>query len=200
MTIAIREAPFYSQKWNLTDWKNLGFESYDDAEHWQRSSCGILCLKMAIDAAKMANGKPLSLPIVEFIKKGIAFGAYSADVGWTHDGLVLIAKDMGFEALRKEHVSIDDLVQAIKEGFLPIVSIKWAFESRKSLKERIFLWKKPGGHLALVVGYEETENEIKALYVHHTSVREEYNWKNKYITPHQFEEGFTGRCIFVKVS
>ena len=50
-----------------------------------------------------------------------------------------------------------------------------------------------------MIGFEETEEAIMGLYVHHTSVREEYNWKSKYIVADQFEAGFTGRCILVKV-
>lgn len=73
-----------------------------------------------------------------------------------------------------------------------MASIKWAFKPTKKFKERIFFWKRQGGHLALLTGYDQD-----GLYVHHTSTRAEYNWENKHISWKQFDDGFTGRGIVI---
>lgn len=190
--------PFYSQKWDLSQWQNLGFESFDDAKYWEKSSCGILCLKMAIDAFLLSKAKHLSPPISDYIKKGILIGAYKDSTGWSHGGLVQLAKEFGFSSINRENVSVAELYEALKQNILPIVSIKWAFEDYKTLKEKILFWKKFGGHLALTVGFEDDREKLKGFYVHHTSSRPEYNWQYKFLPLEKFKVGFTGRCIMIK--
>lgn len=192
------EVPFYPQKWNLSQWQGLGFESFEDAKYWERSSCGILCLKMAIDAFLQSKAKPLSPSIAKYIKKGREIGAYKDSTGWSHNGLAQLAKGFGFSGVNRENVSAAELREALKQNFLPIISIKWAFENYKTLKEKILFWKKFGGHLALVVGFEENGGELTGFYVHHTSIRPEYNWQYKFLPLQKFEQGFTGRCIMIK--
>lgn len=192
------EVPFYSQKWNLSEWQKLGFESFKDAQRWEKSSCGILCLKMAMDGFLLAQDKPISPSTAECIKKGIEIGAYKNSVGWKHDGLVNLAREFGFSAENREGVSSVELCKALKQNFLPIISIKWAFENKKSLKEKILFWKKFGGHLALIVGFEEENGKLAGFYVHHTSLIFEYNWQSKFLPLEKFEKGFTGRCIIIK--
>ena len=87
----------------------------------------------------------------------------------------------------RENISVTDLKQFLDNGALPIVSIKWAFKPTKTLKEKLLFWKKSGGHLALVVGYEE-----KGFYVNHTSITEGFNWENRLIPLDEFKKGFTG--------
>lgn len=192
------EVPFYPQKWNLSEWQKLGFESFEDAKYWEKSSCGILCLKMAIDGFLSAQAKPLSPSIAEYIKKGVEIGAYKDSVGWSHNGLARLAKEFGFSADNREDVSVAELREALKQNFLSIISIKWAFEDYRSLKEKILFWKKFGGHLALAIGFEDEEGKLKGFYVHHTSLRPEYNWQAKFLPLEKFEQGFTGRCIMIK--
>ena len=192
------EVPFYSQKWDLSQWQKLGFESFEDAQYWEKSSCGILCLKMAIDGFLSAQAKALSPSIAEYIKKGVEIGAYKDSVGWSHSGLADLAKEFGFFANNREGVSPAELREALKQNFLPIISIKWAFEDYRSLKEKILFWKKFGGHLALAIWFEDEEEKLKGFYVHHTSLRPEYNWQSKFLPVEKFEQGFTGRCIMIK--
>jgi hypothetical protein len=191
------KTPFYPQKWNLSEWKKLGFESFEDAQYWEKSSCGILCLKMAIDGFLLAKAEPLSPSIAEYIKKGIAIGAYKDSVGWSHDGLVRLAKEFGFSANR-QNVSAVELRENLKRNCLSIISIKWAFEDYKSIKEMLMFWKKSGGHLALVTGFEEEGKNVKGFYVNHTSLLPQYNWQDKFVPLEKFMRGFTGRCIVIK--
>ncbi|MDE1988772.1 MAG: C39 family peptidase [Patescibacteria group bacterium] len=193
-----REVPFYPQKWDLSQWQKLGFESFEDARYWEKSSCGILCLKMAIDGFLSARAKPLSPSIAQYIKEGVKIGAYKDSVGWSHNGLVQLARESGFSGINRENINAAELREALKQNFLPIVSIKWAFKNHKSLKEKILFWKKFGGHLALVVGFEEENGNLKGFYIHHTSLRPEYNWQYKFLPLQKFEQGFTNRCVIIK--
>ncbi|MFH0852345.1 MAG: hypothetical protein V1845_01975 [bacterium] len=193
-----KSVPFYSQKWDVSEWQKLGFDNYQNAEYWEKSSCGILCLKMAIDFFLMKKGEEMSQSVADYIKVGLELNAYTDSEGWNHNGLVKIANRFGFKGSAK-NVKIKGLQNMLKSNALPIISIKWAFKNNKSLKERIIFWRKVGGHLALVTGFEEDEGHaLKGFYVHHTSILLEYNWQHKFIQLEQFKGAFTGRCVEVR--
>lgn len=187
------KTPFYSQKWNLNDWQKLGFKSYEGAEYWEKSSCAILCLKMIVDSIYSENTDS----IFAIINKGLELDAYTDKNGWSHNGIVKLAEHYGLKAVASEKLKPEDIKKALQEGSFIIVSIKWAFENYKTFKEKILFWKKYGGHLALVVGYKEENNKSESFYVHHTSIRDEYNWENRLIPLDEFIRGFTGRGIVV---
>lgn len=185
----IHQTPFYPQIWDLERWSELGFASREEAEYWQRSSCGILCLKMAVEGVL---GKDID-PVAVLIAKGKTLDAYSHELGWAHQGLAELARAYGVHAFARERIEIEDIKQYIDKGALPIISIKWAFRPPKGFKEKLIFWKKRGGHLALVVGYEEGQG----FYVNHTSVTEGYNWERKFVPFEQFKKGFTGRGVII---
>lgn len=180
--------PFHSQKWDLDNWKALGFESYEDAKYWEESSCGVLCLKMAHDY--YYPEKKDSVSIKDMIDKGLELGAYTHKYGWSHAGLAELAGNFGIEAMQRNGLRPRDFVPLIDQGSLVIVSIKTAFRKERTLKERLFFWKKYGGHLALVIGHSNDD-----LIIHHTSIRKDYNWKSRTIEKSQFMRGFTGRAL-----
>ncbi len=182
----VYDVPLFTQHWNLDDWKGLGFNSRDDAEYWEKSCCGILCIQ---EIASFLNETTYST--IKLIDQGQKLGGYSHEHGWKHDGLVRLIEKLGLKAERK-HMSTKDLVQALDRTRLPIVSIKWAFKQNKSLKESLLFWKKYGGHLAVVVGYND-----KGFYVNHTSKIAKENWKARLIPFDQFKIGYTGRAILV---
>ena len=128
--------------------------------------------------------------IAEMIKTGVNLKAYTHKDGWDHEGLVNLAKHYGLDAKRVSKASSKNLAEYLDQEYFPIISIKWAFENKKTLKEKILFWKKYGGHLVLVIGYEKDEKEIKGFYVNHPSIKPDYNWENKFIPIKQFKKGF----------
>ncbi len=180
------DVPLYTQHWNLDEWKKLGYKSREDAEYWQRSCCGILCVN---EITTFLNNNEYSTP--DLIKRGQELNGYSDELGWKHDGLVRLSEQLGLKA-EKCLMALDGLKEALDKKKLPIVSIKWAFKNTKSLKERLFFWKKYGGHLAVVVGYDD-----KGFYVNHTSKIAEQNWKAGLVPYDNFHLCYTGRAILV---
>lgn len=195
----IIDVPFYPQKWNHEKWQDNGFDNTNESKHWEPRSCGILSLKMAMDGLAMIHSRPLSASIGELIKQGVTQGAYTPGPGWIHKGLADLAKEYGYRAQNRGGITAKQLQVMIESDHLPIISIKWAFVMKKTLKERLLFWKKYGGHLALVVGVKTTGDNIDGLYVHHTSTTEGYNWVAKFIDLKTFEKAFTGRCIEISI-
>ncbi len=185
--------PFHSQHWDLSDFQKLGFSSYDEAEYWQRSCCGILCLKMALETLNPASIHSLS----GLIQKGLDIKAYTEKFGWDHKGLMRLGEEYSLKSKHYEKISPKSLKNYIQQNSIPIISIKWAFENKKNWKKYLMPWKKYGGHLALITGYEIENKELTGFYVHHTSIKPEYNWPHTFIPINTFKAGFTGRAIIV---
>lgn len=183
-------APFYSQHWDLDAWAALGFANREAATYWQGSSCGILCLKMAVEGV---SGRTIR-PTAELISHGVRFGAYDPKEGWKHSGLAKLAHLFGAAGIMLEPLLVADVKGYLDAGCLPIVSITSAFEPQRTWKDRLFFWRKQkrGGHLALVTGYD-----AQGFYVHHTSVRPAYNWENRLISFPVFEKGFAERGVVI---
>ena len=129
----------------------------------------------------------------ELIKNGLDINAYGHRNGWEHESIKKLANNLGLNTEIHSGSSLEELRSLIDRGFLVIVSIKWAFQDKKFLKERIVFWKKYGGHMALVIDYKKD-----GFLVHHTSTKPEYNWENKLVPYRDFENSFTGRCIALK--
>ncbi|NTW29823.1 MAG: hypothetical protein HGA33_00920 [Candidatus Moranbacteria bacterium] len=129
---------------------------------------------------------------IDLVRTGTEMGAYTHEKGWSHDGLCRLAKRFGANAFSRGNLKLSDLKEYVDSGKLPIVSIKWAFSNKKTFRDRLLFWKRSGGHLALVIGYDET-----GFIVHHTSIRPEYNWEAKHLSFSDFAAGFTGRAILV---
>lgn len=191
MTNSQVAVPFYSQHWDLDQWKKLGFKDREDAEYWMWSCCGILCLRMS---AEHLLQKTLST--TDLIAQGQKLGAYTHERGWTHAGIAELARSLGLEA-RTGHFTPSELAKALEQGNLAITSIKWGFESRKNLKERVLFWKKYGGHLALALSAQEKNGKLEGFSVHHTSARAQYDWPNRFIPLAKFKKGYTGRAIII---
>lgn len=187
----LRKVPFHSQKWDLSQWKKLGFKSEDEARYWERSCCGILCLRMAAEYFLRTE-----LDTASLINQGLEVGAYTDRDGWRHSGLCELAEKLGLRATSGAF-SCEQLEKAVQDGGLAIISIKWAFEPEKSIKERVLFWRKYGGHLALVVGVKKNGAPLEGFYIHHTSIHQEYNWPARFIPLDTFKAGYTGRAITV---
>lgn len=141
--------------------------------------------------------KRTSHPIKELIDKGESLKAYSHKHGWNHQGLTKLAKSYGLKAISTK-LSIAQIPDILERGKIPIISIKWAFQPTKSIKERLLFWKKYGGHLAVVSGYRMDHDNLEGFYINHTSIREKYNWQGRFIPLEQFKLGYTGRAIIVE--
>lgn len=152
---------------------------------------------MAIDALRLRRQEPPSPSIRDYIRTGIELKAYTDEQGWGHDGLIRLARHYGAHATRETSASVSQLTEWVRQGSIPLVSVKWGFETTKSLKERLLFWKKYGGHIAVVVGFEPDDHPTSIL-VHHTSKRPEGNWVYRPIPFKTFKASFTGRCILVQ--
>lgn len=187
----IYDVPFLPQAWDFDQYESLGFSSYNEAEHWAANSCGGLCLLMAVNYLQKQK-----ITIGEFIRRGLTLGAYAEPAGWQHAKMIHLAKQYGLQAEFGTY-SATQIADHLHQGRLVIVSIKWAFENKKSWREQVLFWKRYGGHMALVVGMRGNRQNLEGFFVHHTSTSPANNWKNRFIPIKIFLGGYTGRAVVV---
>jgi len=184
--------PFYPQDWDSARYGEFGLAGEAECDYWKKSACGVLCLKMAAEAFDGPNK-----PVAFYIEKGLQRQAYSDKFGWKHAGLVRLAKDFGMDGIHQERMEVSHIKNYIDQKCLVIVSIPTAFRPKqKTWQQKLLFWRKTGGHLCLVRGYDLDQSGIMiGLRVNHTSVNSEWNWENKLVPVKIFEKYFTGRGV-----
>jgi hypothetical protein len=193
----IESVPFFKQEITKDSYQENGFDSYEEAKHWENRSCGIVCLKMIIKALK----PELTPTTKELLEIGLKKHAYEERKGWIHKGLIEIGKEYGLEGNRE---SVGEDIEKIKKHILNkqlvIASVSHGFEVGKKYKledESIYIVPK-GGHLVVIFGVEEKNNLVDKLFLHHPSSYKDYEWPNYEISKDVFLKSFSeaGNIIY----
>jgi len=130
----IHTVPFYSQFTDIS------------APEWQKIGCGIASLAMLIDFYK-----PGEITVDGLLEEGIAANAYVSSAGWSHAGLIGLAKSYGLsgEAVYMTDQSMSSafstLEEALEEGPV-MVSVHYTFKPTN-----------PIPHLVIVTGVDNGE-------------------------------------------
>lgn len=158
--------PFYSQ------FKDI------ESVSWRNKSCGIASLAMIINYYRPGTITPQQLLI-----QGINSGAYVADAGWSHQGLINLAQkyDLVGETYYLTELSsseaFDQFNDVIKEG-PAIVSIHYKFDP-----------KNPIPHLVVI-----TNIEGDTVYYNDPAT----DGGNKEISVDQFKKAWKKRFITIR--
>lgn len=129
---SVHTVPFYSQFTDIS------------APGWRKIGCGIASLAMLIDFYK-----PGEITVDGLLEEGIAANAYVSDAGWSHAGLIGLAKSYGLsgEAVYMTDQSMSSafstLETALNEGPV-MVSVHYTFKPTN-----------PIPHLVIVTGVED---------------------------------------------
>ncbi|EKD23741.1 MAG: hypothetical protein ACD_81C00188G0016 [uncultured bacterium] len=153
---------------------------------WKRRSCGIasLCMIMNSYTQRIHKGTLQTL-----IDRGVVIHAYLAGIGWTHQGLIDLAKEYGFIGERFDYAKndpqegFDVLLNNVKKGPV-IVSIHKDFNIKN------------GGHLVVVNGYTKTPTEIILHIVDPKSKRIKYAIRT--VPQKKFVAGWKKRFIVIR--
>lgn len=106
------QVPLYSQLLDVKD------------TNWKKRSCGIIALKMVMDFWSKETHK--EYPAADELIKKYHRKAYISNVGWSHNGLVQIAKSLGLKgenldlARHREKDAIDLLEARLQDG--PVIA------------------------------------------------------------------------------
>jgi hypothetical protein len=135
------DVPFSSQYADLGD------------HEWRARGCGVASLKMMMDFWHGRNAANRTASLDELLRAGLAIGAHMKDIGWTHRGLVELAKQYGYEGYNMDLApqspnpkTLDQawtsLVHELERG--PVMVSVW----------RYFEPEPHGGHMVVVTGWD----------------------------------------------
>lgn len=123
------------------------------SEEWAYRGCGLVALKMVLDHWNLQDERNRTVPVEELLRSAIVLGAYREGVGWSHSGLVEVAKSLGYDAfnrdLPKERPGIipGDALMVLAEDIArgPVLASVW----------KNFDPEQKGGHIVVVYGVGE---------------------------------------------
>lgn len=139
------DVPFYSQFSDISSVK------------WQKLACGIADLAMIIDFYKPGTAVPDTL-----LWEGIRAGAFIDGKGWSHQGLINLAKSYGFEGKTSDFSNLNKnaaffaLEKILEEGPV-IASVYYKFDPKSTIphlavingvRDGFVYYNDPAGHEA----------------------------------------------------
>lgn len=149
-------------------WQKFGAQNEEEYEYWWQEACGIVSLRMIIEALK-PGAISKQETIFSQIQKSISDGAYlqkntngrTIRIGWIHNELARIARSFGLKSY-STRLTIEGICGVIRSNKLVMASIYRPFT--RFIDENVPR-KKAGGHLAVVTGFTWKNGNCTGLYV-----------------------------------
>lgn len=175
-------------------WADYGAASPQEYAHWAMRSCGVVCVKMAVEGI---TGKSYGT-VMDWVKAGLALDGYitdrrtdrPAEVGWKHSKLAQLAIERGCRADLVASQTLTDLAEHIRAGRLLIASVT------SELGENVPLTRR-NGHLVVIYGLALNEQAVVNVILHNPSGRTPALQAGALIPAERFAAGFSGRGIIV---
>ncbi|MCC6934114.1 MAG: C39 family peptidase [Candidatus Yanofskybacteria bacterium] len=134
------DVPFSSQYTDLGD------------HEWRARGCGITSLKMVMDFWHRVTGSRCATTVDELLARGRAIGAYIPGVGWSHRGLVNLAREYGYEGFNADHAEQAPIPKDAAEAWGLLLSEL----ARGPVLASVYSGLDPhrgGGHIVVVTGF-----------------------------------------------
>lgn len=148
--------------------------------YWMNRACGAVCLAMALAYFE----KPIA-DLNSFCAIAESKGYFYQTYGWAHQGLVELAREVGFGGYRSEGGTIEDIAREVTSGNVPILSV-----SKK-------LFGVHRRHLVVAVGtLTDTSGEVIGIYVHDPETLYP-NEKPQYVSKKLLNADWTKRYIVI---
>lgn len=125
--VSVANVPFYSQ---FKDIQSLS---------WQKVGCGVASLAMVIDFYK-----PEAVSVNTLLGQAVSSGAYDQNAGWTHKGLVLLAKKYGLGGNAYDlsgsgtQAAFTQFKSYLKDGPV-IVSVHYKFDPKSTIPHLVVI-------------------------------------------------------------
>lgn len=144
------------------NWQKSGALTADEYERWTWCDCGIACFKMVLAAR---GDKGASQGLVELAKEAEKYGAFKIEgekISPLHyaEFCAFVRERYDLKASAVPALSIPQIKREVAVGNFVIVSV------HPSIRHPEAMPPKRGGHLVLVVGYDD---ERGGLYLHNPS-------------------------------
>jgi len=176
-------------------WAEYGAASPEEYAYWAMRSCGVVCVKMAVEG--LAGIAPR--PVMDWVREGLALDGYlteiradrPVEIGWKHAALAELVKQHNLSAEIAAHLTTGDLVEHLRSDRLIIASVT------SELGEDAPITRK-NGHLIVVYGAAlDSQGSVESVIAHNPSGRRPELRAAASIPVERFREGFSGRGIVI---
>lgn len=177
-------------------WKEWGFSRQEEYTHWVERACGIICVKMVVEALGGA-----CYSVQQWVQRGLEAGGYlvvegengaRVEKGWIHNTLAELIKREGFEA-RACKASLWEVANFLKQGMLLIASVSYEIGTDGPVTKNT-------GHLVVVSGLETHLLSLENFIVQNPSGRRAELQSNAIIPALRFSQAYSGRVILAGYS
>lgn len=171
------------------NWKDFGFADAAEYAYWSQRLCGIACLKMTLDFYGVAPGKT----IAELTEECVNLGGYErkTDQGWFFKSLLLQARNYGFNGFVTSRFGVYSICKLILNKRFFIASVNPLLVRFDTL----ITDSKPGGHLALVIGFRMKGKNLAGFFLHNPSGKTEKTRKLAFVPIEIFKKAYAKRGI-----
>ncbi len=174
-------------------WKSFGFSSKQHYEFWAWRLCGLICVKMILDA----YGKAPNETVATLAGRGVVLGGYNKeqDTGWYHAPLVKLAKKYGLSGKTYRVLSPEIIAKLVIDNKFTVISVN-PDVIRGDVDAVVDSEK--GGHLVLVWGVKIEKGQIAGFFIQNPSGRIPSTQKKAFIPIKQFDaaSGKRGLAIY----
>lgn len=181
--------PFISQILSPT-----GAVQVTEANYWSERACGIACVAMVL--SRLAQIKEhLHQPCLwSLIQQALALDGYYKK-GWKHDALLNLLERRGLVGQCIEERSLEALATRAEQSKIFIASVSTYFKGgERDVPGHVIA---PGGHLVLLFGLREFENEL-FFCCHHPSSYGAWNRSDWWVPIDDLHRSFSGRFIEIE--
>jgi len=176
-------------------WAEYGADTPDEYRHWAMRSCGVVCVKMAVEG--LAGIAPR--PVMDWVREGLSIDGYLTEIradrpvemGWKHAALAELARRHGLHAELASRLTLDDLDERLRADRLIIASVTSELGEDAPITRQ-------NGHLIVVYGAElDSSSQVQGVVAHNPSGRRPELQAGASIPAGRFMEGFSGRGIVI---
>ena len=176
-------------------WPDYGAASPEEYAHWALRSCGVVCVKMAVEGLTGISPRP----VMAWVREGLALDGYRTEIrhdrpveiGWKHAALADLARQHGLAAELVSHLSLDALAEHLRANRVVIASVTSELGEEADITRH-------SGHLVVVIGAElSTNGEVEQIIIHNPSGHTLELQANAHVPAPRFGAGFSGRGIIV---
>lgn len=190
----------YGEREVVTDprWAEYDASTVDEYVHWALRSCGVVCIKMAVEGITGCEPEP----VMAWVRSGLAIDGYLTELrpdrhdrpvekGWKHTSLAQLARDWGCTAEIVRDLTSDKIAAHVRNDQVVIASVT------AELGEDGLLTRN-SGHLVLIYGVALSINDqVQEMILHNPSGRTPTLQEGARISVKRFIRGFSGRGIVI---
>jgi hypothetical protein len=176
-------------------WPEYGARTAQEYAHWTLRSCGVVCVKMAVEGLMGLSPRPA----MDWVREGLAMDGYLAErrqeraveIGWKHAALADLARAHGCTAELASGLTPDAIAGHIRADRVVIASVTSELGEDAPITRQ-------NGHLVVIYGVlVHAAGHVEAVIAHNPSGRRPAMRAGAILPVERFMEGFSGRGIVI---